>query len=144
MLMGKRGRNKQRGSSAERELFHKFWGEGWTCLRTAGSGSVQYAAPDLTAGKAGKLFVIECKAGASIYKYLDTYEVEELQQFAEAFGAEAWIAVRYNHIGWYFLRPEQLRDTGGRFAVTLQEAEKNGIRFEHLIGKITEILPQDT
>ncbi|MDO8556156.1 MAG: Holliday junction resolvase Hjc [Nanoarchaeota archaeon] len=143
-MAGKRGRNKQRGSSAERELFHQFWGEGWTCLRTAGSGSVQYAAPDLTAGKEGRLFVIECKAGASIYKYLDKYEVEELQQFAQAFGAEAWIAVRYNHAGWYFLRPEQLRDTGGRYAVTQEEAEKNGVRFEKLIGKNTEKPPQST
>ncbi len=138
-MPGKRGRNKQRGSTAERELFHQFWDNGWTCLRTAGSGSVQYAAPDLTAGKEGRLFVIECKAGASIYKYIDTYEVDELIQFAQAFGAEAWIAVRYNHVGWYFLKPKQLRKTEGRYAITLEEAQKNGIRFETLIGKPTDI-----
>src|SRR3989344_806487 len=137
-MAGKRGRNKQRGSSAERELFHQFWDNGWTCLRTAGSGSTQYPAPDLTAANNGRTIVIECKAGSSIYKYLDRYEVEELQQFAKAFGAEAWIAVRFNHKGWYFLKPEELQDTGGRFSVHQQHAIKIGKRFEHLIGKIPE------
>ena len=129
---------KSKGINAERELIHAFWANKWSAVRVAGSGSSRYPSPDVLAGNGVRRLAIECKASRDTSKYLTAKEVAELQQFSEIFGAEAWIAVRFNHKGWYFLKPEELQDTGGRFSVHQQHAIKIGKRFEHLIGKIPE------
>ncbi|MEK6812527.1 MAG: Holliday junction resolvase Hjc [Nanoarchaeota archaeon] len=126
---------KSKGTRAERELFHKFWENGWACLRTAGSGSTSFPAPDLIAGKDSRLLVIECKSGAGNYRYLDKKEVEELQLFAQSFGAEAWIGARFDRLGWFFVPAHELVGSGpNNFVVHLKKAMESGKRFEQLIA----------
>ena len=53
--------SKAKGSNAERDLVHKFWGEMFACVRVAGSGSMKYPSPDIIASRDGITIALECK-----------------------------------------------------------------------------------
>jgi Holliday junction resolvase len=89
------GRRKAKGSTFERWLVHEFWKNGWGSSRIAGSGSTKHLAPDLISGKPGRGVVIEAKTTADNKKYLTIEEVDMLIEYARAFGAEPWIAVKF-------------------------------------------------
>ncbi len=112
-----------------------FWDSNmWVCIRTAGSGSTTVPAPDLLVGNQQRKLAIECKSGKD-KRYLTKKEVEELIFFAEKFGAEAWIGVRFNNVDWLFLRPEELGvSKGDNFFVSVELAKERGISFENLIN----------
>ncbi|MFT4309524.1 MAG: Holliday junction resolvase Hjc [Candidatus Woesearchaeota archaeon] len=89
------GRRKAKGSAFERWLVHEFWKNGWGASRIAGSGSTRHLAPDIIAGKPGRVTVIEAKTTTEKTKYLTVEEVDMLIEYARAFGAEPWIAVKF-------------------------------------------------
>jgi Holliday junction resolvase len=124
---------KGKGIKAERELLHLFWKHGWACIRVAGSGAIRYPTPDLLAGGAGRVLAIECKSCKGDYQYLDHEEVSNLQQFATLFGAEAWVAVRFNNQKWQFLRCEALTKTASSYVVNRRT---EALSFDALIGAI--------
>ncbi len=125
---------KGKGSNAERELIHLFHSVGgWGAVRVAGSGSNKYPSPDVLAGNGSRCVAIECKSTRDDKKYLEKREVEELKVFAKRFGAEAWVAVRFMGCPWYFLRADELEDTGNCFAVSREMAQKMGIVFNQLV-----------
>jgi holliday junction resolvase Hjr len=130
MLMDK----KAKGSNAERDLIHKFNDNGWVAIRSAGSGSQQYPAPDILAGNNLRRVAIECKATAGIRKYLTRKEVDELVFFANKFGAEAWIGVKFDRLDWYFINIEDLDRTEKSYSIDIPVAKRKGLSFEQLIG----------
>ena len=89
------GRRKAKGSTFERWLVHEFWKNNWGSSRIAGSGSTKHLAPDIIAGKPGRVVVIEAKTTVENKKYLTVEEVDMLIEYARAFGAEPWIAVKF-------------------------------------------------
>ena len=112
-----------------------FWEAGHFCLRVAGSGSMPFPCPDLLVGKEGKSFAIECKSSKQDRRYITEQQVNELKQFANGFGAEAWIGMRFNREGWRFLKPEHLGRNGGKhFFVSKDLCQEKGITFETLIN----------
>lgn len=123
---------KAKGTRAERELFHMFWDNGWTCLRTAGSGSTTMPAPDIIAGKDGRVLVIECKSGSGEYRYLTKKQVQELIDFSIAFKAEPWIAARFDREGWFFVKAKEVKSSGVNLVVNLKDAKESGIKFSEL------------
>ena len=124
---------KNKGTRTERELFHMFWDHGLACTRTAGSGSTTVPAPDLLIGSKNRKLAIECKSGKD-KRYLTKKEVEELVFFADKFGAEAWIGIRFNNVDWLFLKPEELGvSKGDNYFVSLDLARERGISFQKLI-----------
>ncbi len=128
--------SKTKGTNAERELFHMFWNSNLACLRVAGSGSTTLPAPDLLVGGQGRVMAIECKSLKSGIKYFDKEEIAQLDVFAKTFGAEPWIAMRFDRIGWFFLPITNLRKSkNGTASISLEYAEKNGLKFEEFIGK---------
>ena len=125
--------SKGKGTRLERELFHMFWENSWGSIRVAGSGSTSLPAPDLLVGNSKRFLAIECKAGKE-KRYIRRGQVEELVEFSTKFGAEPWIAVRFNNMGWYFLGVDKLQDTkGGNFVVDKEFCKLNGITFEDFI-----------
>ena len=86
---------KSKGTNAERELIHKFWAEGYASIRSAGSGSMKYPSPDILTAKEGKILAIECKITKSKSKYFETNEIDDLNRFAEIFGAIPYIAIKF-------------------------------------------------
>jgi Holliday junction resolvase len=126
--------NKAKGSRAERELINMFWQAGWAAMRAAGSGSTQYPSPDIVAGNANKKIAIEAKFTASnTTKYFAQKEITELQYFCDKFGAEPWVAVKFDKESWYFFPIHDLKETGKNFAITLKDAKIQGLLFEDIV-----------
>ena len=126
---------KGKGVSAERELVHLFHSVyGWSAIRVAGSGSNKYPSPDVLAGNASRCIAIECKATRDEKKYLSKEDVEQLMLFGQRFGAEVWIGVRFLGLPWYFLRPEEMEDTGKSISISKGHAKVKGRTFEELVG----------
>jgi holliday junction resolvase Hjr len=115
---------KGKGSSAERELLHTLWGNGYAVLRVAGSGSTQFDACDLIAGKGGKSYAIEVKACGGTKQYISSEQMAELQRFAAAFGATPMIAVKWTRRGWGVTEAVKLQSTGKLFGVNQAEMTK--------------------
>ncbi|MBN1376883.1 Holliday junction resolvase [Candidatus Woesearchaeota archaeon] len=130
---------KSKGIDAERELVHKFNNNGWMAVRIAGSGSMKYPSPDILAGNNIKKIAIECKTTKSNNKYLTRKEVNELRQFANIFGVEPWVAVKFTNKDnknkdWIFLTLEDLKETDKSFVFEYEKAKLLGLSFEELIG----------
>ncbi len=131
MLMNK----KAKGSNSERDLIHKFNNNGWVAIRSAGSGSSQFPSPDILAGNNLRRVAIECKATADTKKYLTKKEVDELVFFANKFGAEAWIGVKFDRMDWFFINIEDLEKTEKSYLIDIPSAKRKGLSFEQLIEK---------
>jgi Holliday junction resolvase len=126
---------KSKGTNAERDLIHQFNDNGWVAIRSAGSGSMQYPSPDILAGNNLRRLAIECKAVNDIKKYFTAKEIEELVFFANKFGAEPWVAVRFDRIDWFFLTIEDLEKTDKSYFVDVKIAKNKGLSFEQVIQK---------
>ncbi len=126
---------KAKGSNAERDLIHQFFDSGWVAIRSAGSGSMQNPSPDILAGNNLRRLAIECKAVNDTKKYFTKKEIDELVYFANKFGAEAWVAVRFDRIDWFFLNIEDLELKNKSYFVDVIIAKRKGLDFNTLIGK---------
>ncbi|MFH1972567.1 MAG: Holliday junction resolvase Hjc [archaeon] len=128
--------SKAKGSRAERELFHMLWDNGFGVIRSAGSGSTTKPAPDLLASDGKKTLAIECKSIKGDKKYFDIAEIVQLNLFATTFGAEPWLGVRFDNIGWYFIESKHLKKSKGEsLLLSLDYLKKKGLKFEELTGK---------
>lgn len=126
--------SKNKGTRAERELFHMLWSNGWATLRSAGSGSTPQPSPDLISSNNNRVLAIECKSIRGHKKYFDKNEINELIKFSNIFGAEPWLAVRFDKFGWFFIAPENLETTNkGNPSLSLKNAKQNGLKFEDFI-----------
>ena len=125
--------NKAKGSKAERELYELFVHNNFRAVRVAGSGMMENTSADLIAGKASvdgkQKYAIEAKSSKAPVKYITKEQIESFVVFSEIFGLTPVVALRFNREGWLFMRPEQLRDSGKNWAVTLEEAKQIGKKF---------------
>ncbi len=122
-------KNKEKGSKAERELFQMFIDNSYRAVRVAGSGIMEKADCDLIAGRAGKKFCIEVKSSKKPVKYITKEQIENFVIFSDIFGLTPVIAIRFNRLGWFFMHPDYLEDSGKNFVVKLDSARKFGKRF---------------
>lgn len=127
--------SKSKGVRYERELAHMFWLKNWAVCRVAGSGSMPIPVPDILAGNGKRHLAIECKSLRKSIKYLSKGEVKQLMVFCRKFGAEAWIGVRFDDVGWFFLRIKDLKKTNKGYAIPINLAKKKGLSFKELIGE---------
>ena len=124
---------KAKGTQAERELLHMFWNKKWACIRSAGSGSMKYPGPDLIVSNKARRLAIECKSTKSNKIYLAQYDVNQLKEFCNIFGAEPWFAVRYSKTQWLFLSIEDIEKTEKGFVIDSKVAERRGLLIDELI-----------
>lgn len=125
---------KSKGSNAERELIHLFWNTGkWAAIRVAGSGCCTTPAPDIVAGNNARKLAIECKSTKNT-KYISKQDVADLKTYSERFGAEAWIGMRFDREGWFFLKLEDLVDAGESYVISLEYVKSKGLEFNQLIN----------
>jgi len=123
---------KAKGTNAERELIHMFWDKGFACFRAAGSGSTKYPCPDLIVGNNIRKLAIEVKITGNGYQHLSKKEINELQEFSNIFGAEPWVAVKFEN--WRFLMLEDIKSTQANYSITKDLAERKGLSFNDLIN----------
>jgi len=122
--------NKAKGSKAERELLDILTQNGWRAARVAGSGVNDNSPCDLFAAKMGKRgFVIEAKSSKKSNIYITKEQISDFVLFSQMIGLSPAIALRFNREGWFFINPNQLKDTGKHFAVSLETARNEGKRF---------------
>ena len=124
---------KSKGSNAERELLHMFWSKKWGALRSAGSGSMKYPGPDLIASNKIRTLAIECKSSKDKKKYLDQYDVDQLKEFCNIFGAEPWFAVRFARMNWLFLSLDDIEKTEKGYVIDSEVASRRGLLIDELI-----------
>lgn len=122
--------NKAKGSRAERELIRLFTENGWRAVRVAGSGVGEESPCDIVVGKIGRRgYTIEAKSSKQAIIYIKKPQINDFYTFSTAIGLQPVIAVRFNYEGWLFIKPEQLRDTGNFWAISLKDAKEFGKRF---------------
>lgn len=121
--------NKKKGIAAERELLHLLWDKGYACCRVAGSGSIPEPSCDLLAGNGKNKYVIEVKTSRKEKKYLSKEQINEFKIFAEKFGLDAVIAIKFLRNGWLFVKPEDLEKTDKAFVISLERAKLKNIRI---------------
>lgn len=124
---------KSRGTNAERDLIHRFWEAGWPAMRSAGSGSQRFPSPDILTGNNARRLAIECKLTTDVKKYFPKQEILELRYFADKFGAEPWIAIKFFRKEWLFFTLEDLDETQACYVIGLEKAHR-GLTFEQVIG----------
>ncbi|MCK4883640.1 MAG: hypothetical protein KAS30_02090, partial [Candidatus Diapherotrites archaeon] len=118
----------------ERELMHLFFNEGFSVVRIAGSGTSPLPAPDIIAIKDGRIVAVECKARKAKNLAITIGQIGELTEWAEKAGGECWVAWKVPRKGWFFLKPEQMRNTGKFFTISLKNAMEKGLLFEVVAG----------
>ncbi|MBU1976312.1 MAG: Holliday junction resolvase [Nanoarchaeota archaeon] len=123
---------KAKGIAGERELIHTFWDAGWAAFRCAASGSIKYPVPDIIAGNNIRKLAVEVKTIAGVHKYFPKKEISELLDFANIFGSEAWLAIKFKGKGWFFINPEDLEETPTQHSASLTLCERRGLKFEEL------------
>lgn len=122
--------NKAKGSKAERELVDIFTEHGWRAARVAGSGVNENTSCDLIAGKMGKgAFAIEAKSSKKSRIYITKAQIEDFLVFSLTMGLTPVVALRFNREGWFFIKPEELEDTGNLWVASLERAKTIGKRF---------------
>ena len=128
--------SKAKGSRAERELLAMFWGNSYAGFRVAGSGSTPLPSPDLLVGNGKRYLAIECKSLKTKAKYLEEKQIKELIEFSKKFGAEPWVGLRFNSLGWYFIQPGKLeKSKKGSLIASLDILKEKGLTFNELINK---------
>jgi holliday junction resolvase Hjr len=132
--------SKQKGTRAERELFHLFWQNNFAAIRAAGSGSTTMPSPDILAGNRDKLLAIECKSIKNDKHYFPKKEIEELTKFSHRLNAEPIIGMRFDNHGWFFLNVKNLKtNKNGNYSISLKLSKKEGHNFQELIGKYKQL-----
>jgi len=109
---------------------------GYAAIRGPGSGGgTSRARPDLVAIKADytkdygvyekierrDVVVIELKASSDGTAYLDSHEVEELNEWANRAGGNAYVIVKpdlRSHDQWYCFKTNQLNETENGYSIT--------------------------
>ena len=128
--------HKNKGINAERNLIHKFWAtNGWSAVRIAGSGSMRYPSADILATNKLRKLAIECKTCVKNSKYMPKADIEQLKDFADIFGAEPWIAIKFKGCEWYFISLEDIAKTSKNFIINVDTAQNQGLLFEEIINK---------
>lgn len=126
--------SKIKGTNAERDLIKMLWASGWAAIRSAGSGSMHFPSPDILAGNKLRRVAIEAKATKEEKKYFSDEEIKQILNFSEYFGAEPWIAIKFNSCPWVFINPEDLEKTTTGFAFSSKN--KKGLGFDEFLGEI--------
>ena len=124
---------KNKGLNAERELVRLFWSFGWAAVRVAASGATSNPSCDVIAGNGTRRFAIECKATKDTKQYFSKKEISELKEFAMKFGAEAWVAIRFDRLDWFFINLEDLNETEASYVIDIYGAKTKGLKFDELI-----------
>jgi Holliday junction resolvase len=127
--------NKSKGSNTERELYQMFVDNHYRAVRVAGSGTMENADCDIIAGKKGKKFAIEAKSSKKPVKYITKNQINRFITFSEIFGLKPVIAVRFNRIGWFFINPKDMEDSGKNWVINNEIIKKKAKKFSQFFGE---------
>ena len=120
-----------KGYRAERSLVHELSKKGFMVVRTPHSGSMNIASPDIIAAKGGKLFVIECKSREDAFT-VQKEQLDEMRQWVDKAGAEAYIGWKISRRGWSFLKLDDVAGNNGNIGKKF--AREKGIPIDSIFS----------
>lgn len=128
--------SSDKGDRTERELVNKLDDRGFAVMRAPASGAAtKRELPDVLAGNGDVFLAIEGKASGKDKIYIDGEEVDDLCYFAEKFGADPRIGVRFDRRDWYFFHPDECYTTsGGNYRVKEEVALEEGADLDEVTG----------
>lgn len=106
-----------KGARSERELLNILDGEGYSVIRSAGSG-VNSLSPDLIAVRDGRLIAIECKAWDRGSLALDPEQYQKLVEWESNSAFPTFVAWRMNGMGWFFIKLEEFEKGRSNYNIT--------------------------
>ena len=95
--------------------------------------------PDIIAGNNQRMLALECKTLKKGKKYLNQEEIQQLTDFSRKFGAEPWLAMKFDRQPWSFIQPDHLEKTGNCLAISQNLLKNKGITFQELISKTKDL-----
>ena len=120
-----------KGYANELKLTHKLASMGFMAIRAPRSGRINLPSPDIVAAKAGKLFVIECKAREEAFT-VEKEQLQELLDWQEKAGAKAYIAWKLSRKDWTFLHLKDVIENNGNIGKKF--AGQKGFGIEALLN----------
>ena len=115
-----------KGYRFEWSLTHELAKLGYMAVRTPRSGRIGLASPDIIAAKNGKLIVIECKSREKGFQ-IPMEQLNELKEWEEKAGAKAYIALKINRKGVFFLTLADVVGNNGNIGKKFIEEKSIGI-----------------
>ncbi|MGC8547706.1 MAG: Holliday junction resolvase Hjc [Candidatus Micrarchaeia archaeon] len=125
--------NYTKGARTERELLSILTQQGYSVIRSAGSG-VNAISPDLVAIKKGRLISIECKAWNKSSLTLDNDQYEKLKQWESNTQFPTFVAWRMNGKGWFFVRLEEFEKSQVAYNITRSKVIKTARTLEQVLA----------
>ena len=61
-------------------------------------------------------------------------QINNFVVFADIFGLKPVIALRFNRLGWFFINPKDMKDSGSNWVINEEIARKKGKRFAQFFG----------
>jgi holliday junction resolvase Hjr len=129
------------GSREERELVKMLWDADCAAMRApASGGATKNPLPDIIAGN-GKIYLaIEVKSSSKDRIYINSEKIDALLEFADIFGAQAYIGAKFTRKKWRFLTPDILYKTRqNNYRVDLDLAFQKGMEFDEILGKDKQV-----
>jgi len=127
----------KKGSREERELVHMFWNANCAAMRApASGGATKKPLPDIVAGNGRTYLAIEVKSTSKDRIYINSDKIEALHEFADIFGAEPYVGVKFIRKKWRFLNPKILPKTRhNNYKLDIELAFEKGLDFDELLKK---------
>ena len=133
----------KKGINVERSLVKKLWENGFATIRVpaSGAGSSRYPMPDIISGNGKRYLAFEVKYTSNKILYVDKHDINELKDFSEIFGAEPYLAVKFNDDKkFYFLIIDDLIMTrSNNYKITRELTLEKGLTLDMLIKNSIKI-----
>lgn len=126
----------KKGSAEERDLVHKLWDKNFAAMRApASGGATKKPLPDVIAGNGDKYLAIEVKTTTKDKIYVDFPQIDALKEFAQIFGAEPYLAIKFKYTKWLFLKPEIMERTkNNNYKIEKNYSLEHGLELDEIIG----------
>ncbi len=132
MLIGDWLSRYVKGARSERELMEMFMRNGYSVMRSAGSG-VNSITPDVISYKKGRGMAFECKAWNNGSISIEPEKFDVLKRWQDNTSMETFIAWKMNNMGWFFIRLGEMSRSQKNYTVTKKNAIKIGRVFESIV-----------
>lgn len=131
----------KKGTSEERDLVHKLWDRDFAAMRApASGGATKRPLPDVIAGNGKYYLAIEVKTTTKDKIYIDSPQIDDLQEFASKFGAKCYIGVKFKYTKWLFLEPKNVERTkSNNYKIEKNYALEKALEIDEITSNVRQM-----